>query len=169
LAIVELQSGDLKRELNDGDKRLGNLEDAREKDERQRGEQIKACTDKVAMFERQIIDFAHELKEIRGDLKRATDMTQEIHAMELRLDERRIAAEENKRGPQGIPGPKGPKGDTGPAEKAGRDGRDAPTVKTTGWEISAPHFAVCEVLSDGSSKPLLNLRPLFEEYQRQTS
>jgi hypothetical protein len=122
LTAADQQSGELKLGMADGGKRLDDLEATywgqRDSDERQRNEQTKDLTEKVTMCEGQVADVAEELKEVKRDLARATDTTYQIHQMEMRLDERRIAADENKRGPQGPPGPKGPKGDPGPAGKA---------------------------------------------------
>jgi hypothetical protein len=171
LTAVEQQAGDLKRELGDGHKRLGDLESAywgqRESDQRQRNEQTKDVTDKLAAFERQAVDVSYELKEVRRDLGRATDLTYQIHQVEMRLDERRIAADEAKRGERGLPGPPGPKGDSGLAGVPGRDGQDGGLASIKKWEINPPEFTARAILTNGERMPALQLLGLFEEYQRQ--
>jgi hypothetical protein len=68
--------------------------------------------------------------------------------MEIRPDERRIAAEESKRGPQRLQGTKGEKGDRGLTGKNGKDGRDAPTIKTKKWDINVAAFIAREIFRD---------------------
>jgi hypothetical protein len=98
---------------------------------------------------------------VRRDLARATDTAQQIHEMEMRLDERRIREQENKRGPKGVMGTRGPQGERGPAGRDGRDGHTA-VLKTKRWEINTEEFLAREVLSDGSRMPALNFRPILE-------
>jgi hypothetical protein len=171
LTAVEQQAGDLKRELGDGHKRLGDLESAywgqRKSDQRQRNEQTKDVTDKLAAFERQAVDVSYELKEVRRDLARATDLTYQIHQAEMRLDERRIAADDAKRGERGLPGPPGPKGDRGLAGLPGTHGQDGGLVSIKKWEVNPPEFTARAILTNGERMPALQLRGLFEEYQRQ--
>jgi hypothetical protein len=99
-------------------------------------------TDKLKAFERHADDVSSELKEVRHDLPRATDTAQQIHQMEMRLDERRIREHENKRGPKGVMGPRGPQGERGLVGLPGKGGKDGAVVTIKKWEnprrISGP-------------------------------
>jgi hypothetical protein len=175
LTACERNVGDIKRELADGvTKRIDELEITywghRETDKHHRAEQTKQMTEKLTVFERHVDDVSHELKEVRGDLARATDTAHQIHLTEMRLDERRIAADEAKRGRKGEVGPRGPKGERGLVGlpgKDGKDGKDGGLVSIKKWEINAPQFTARAILTNGERTPALPLRGLFEEYQRQ--
>jgi hypothetical protein len=172
LTAFERNVGDIKREFADGvTKRIDDLETTywghRETDKHHHTEQTKAITDKLTAFTRQVDDVSYELKEVRRDLARATDTAHQIHLMESRLDERRIAADEAKRGERGLPGPPGPKGDRGLAGLPGRDGQDGGLVSIKKWAINAPEFTARAILTNGERTPALQLRSLFEEFLRQ--
>jgi hypothetical protein len=148
----------IKRQSDDTTKSISDLEGTYWS---HRETQTKQITDKLQAFERHADDVSSELKEVRGDLARATDTAHQIHQMEMRLDERRIREQENKRGPKGAMGPPGPQGERG---LAGRDGKDGHTVvlKTKKWEINVEDYLAREILSDGSRMPALNFRPVLE-------
>jgi hypothetical protein len=65
------------------------------------------------------------------------------------------------RGSRGETGPRGEKGERGPP------GADAPTIVT--WTIDRVHYRAVPTLSNGAQGPVLELRPLFEQFVEETS
>jgi hypothetical protein len=88
-----------------------------------------------------------------------------VHEIAMRLEEKAARRDEAKRGPQGLKGPKGDKGDRGAPGKNGISKVQTVTIKR--WAVNSETFTVTAELSDGTFAPLLNLRPLFEEYHSQ--
>jgi hypothetical protein len=67
------------------------------------------------------------------------------------------------RGKKGDPGPSGERGARG---ECGPAGSAAPTI--VNWEIDRQAYSATPILSNGSTGPTLNLRPLFEQFQADT-
>ena len=65
------------------------------------------------------------------------------------------------RGSRGETGPRGEKGDRGPP------GADVPTIVS--WTIDRAHYRAVPTLSNGTQGPVLELRPLFEQFVEETS
>jgi hypothetical protein len=72
-----------------------------------------------------------------------------------------LRARQGQRGVRGDRGPQGPRGFTGPP------GLSAPQL--TGFEIDAAKYTVALKWSDGTRGPVLDLRPLFQQFQRETA
>jgi hypothetical protein len=66
-----------------------------------------------------------------------------------------------------LRGEKGDKGDRGAPGRNGISKTLKQTVKIERWDTDRASFTVRGFLSDGSETPILDLRPLFEEYQAQ--
>ncbi len=66
------------------------------------------------------------------------------------------------RGSKGEKGPPGPQGETG---SPGPQGEPGPGI--TGWQIDRQRFLAVPVLRGSHFGPPIELRPLFEEYDRQ--
>jgi hypothetical protein len=64
-------------------------------------------------------------------------------------------------GPKGEPGERGERGPDGPA------GAPAMTIKH--WMVDRDNYVATPVLSDGSKGPVLELRGLFEQFNRETN
>jgi hypothetical protein len=64
-------------------------------------------------------------------------------------------------GRAGKPGPKGERGERGLPSQAG--------PKILGWQIDPERFQAKAAMSDGSEGPVLELRPLFEQYHMESS
>ena len=68
--------------------------------------------------------------------------------------------------PRGKAGDRGPPGSRGTKGEKGAKG-DAPEI--VGWHLERETYRAFPVLADGKMGPELNLRPLFEQYQQETS
>jgi hypothetical protein len=66
-----------------------------------------------------------------------------------------------------TPGPPGRQGLVGPRGARGARGEAAPTI--VGWRIDPERYVAFSLMSDGRPGPLLQLRPLFEQFQKETS
>jgi hypothetical protein len=64
-------------------------------------------------------------------------------------------------GRAGKPGPKGERGERGLPSQAG--------PKILGWQIDPERYQAKAVMSDGGEGPVLELRPLFEQYHMESS
>jgi hypothetical protein len=64
-------------------------------------------------------------------------------------------------GPRGLQGPRGPRGERGHRGEAG------PSI--IGWALDRERFIALPLMSDGRPGPGLELRGLFEQYQRETN
>jgi hypothetical protein len=62
---------------------------------------------------------------------------------------------------QGKVGAKGPRGEIGP--------RGEPGVSLRGWKLDQESYTAVPILSDGREGPLLQLRPLFEQFFAETN
>jgi hypothetical protein len=71
-----------------------------------------------------------------------------------------LIAAEGARGEKGSPGPRGPQGAKG--EKGD------PGFTIVDWEIDRPNYQAIPVMSDGTEGPPLELRGLFEQFNRET-
>jgi Collagen triple helix repeat (20 copies) len=84
-----------------------------------------------------------------------------------------------RQGKSGIAGPRGPQGDQGergerglPGERGmpgerGPRGEDGPRLK--GWNIDKKGYRAIPLMGDGSIGPAIELRPLFKQFQDETS
>jgi len=80
-----------------------------------------------------------------------------------------LIASAGRPGKPGIKGERGEKGDAG--SKGERGERGLPGHAAAGfanWDIDPMHYTICAVMSDGSKTEPLRLRPLFEQYNRET-
>jgi len=70
----------------------------------------------------------------------------------------RLLALRGKVGEKGASGPRGHKGDRGPSG-----------VKLHSWQIDRERYRASPLMEDGTVGPMLELRPLFEQFQIETS
>ena len=74
------------------------------------------------------------------------------------------------KGERGKQGPQGPRGETGPQGPPGEMGaRGAPGLGVVRWEVDREQFLATPIMTSGQPGPSIQLRELFEEFQRQTS
>jgi hypothetical protein len=66
-------------------------------------------------------------------------------------------------------GPKGDKGETGPRGHRGDRGAAGHPVTISSWLVDPERYKASPRLSNGQVGPMLDLRPLFELFQKQTS
>jgi hypothetical protein len=97
------------------------------------------------------------------DVERRSSLEAQFHDLEIRLDARMLARDEEKRGPCGERGPAGPQGDRG---AKGEPGRDA--AKIAGWELDAENYLAHPVMSDGTRGAALDLRPMLQQFLTDT-
>jgi hypothetical protein len=121
----------------------------------------------LATRDREISALRKHIAELEHEIARKSEVDQQIDEIVRRLDARQFARDEAKRGPQGLKGPKGDKGDRGAPGRNGISKVTKQIVKIERFDIDPANFAVRGFLSDGSQTPVLDLRPLFEEYQAQ--
>ena len=69
-------------------------------------------------------------------------------------------------GKRGVTGLKGERGERGAKGDPGERGQAAPAILS--WQLDCEHYIAMPLLSDGTEGPLLNLRPLFEQYHGET-
>jgi hypothetical protein len=62
------------------------------------------------------------------------------------------------KGDKGERGPHGDKGDRGPSGE-----------KIDSWQVDRERYRASPLMSDGTVGPMLELRPLFEQYQIESS
>jgi Collagen triple helix repeat (20 copies) len=71
-----------------------------------------------------------------------------------------------KRGEQGQPGAKGAKGERGDRGDRGEPGRDGKAAREiVAFREDRDTYTITLIYNDGSDGPVINLRPLFEQYQ----
>jgi hypothetical protein len=58
-------------------------------------------------------------------------------------------------------------GQRGVRGERGERGRDAPVIR--GWELDRSRYTAAPIMSDGTKGPTLELRPLFEQFQSETT
>jgi hypothetical protein len=58
-------------------------------------------------------------------------------------------------------------GSRGVRGERGERGRDAPVIR--GWELDRSRYTAAPIMSDGTKGPVLELRPLFEQFQSETT
>jgi hypothetical protein len=75
-----------------------------------------------------------------------------------------MIARQGQRGVAGEKGERGPKGDAG---APGAPGADAPTLRS--WKVDRKRFVAVPIMSDGKPGAELELRPLFEQFNIETS
>jgi len=121
----------------------------------------------LAQRDGEILSLKKHIAELECELRQKTAVDEQVHEIAMRFEEKAARRDEQKRGPQGLQGPKGAKGDRGAPGKNGTTEVIKQTVKIERWGIDRASFSVRGVLSDGSETPVLDLRPLFEEYQAQ--
>jgi hypothetical protein len=66
-----------------------------------------------------------------------------------------LLVKQGKQGPPGDAGPRGERGDRAP--------------RLTGWTIDRARYLATPTLSDGTQGPALELRELFQQFQRETT
>jgi len=77
-----------------------------------------------------------------------------------------------RQGQRGIVGPRGEAGERGEPGKLGDKGErgisgiSAPVIVS--WKVDKENFSVTPVMSDGSHGKMLDLRPLFHQFQKET-
>jgi hypothetical protein len=119
----------------------------------------------LAQRDHEIVTLKKHIAELEHKLEQKTAVDEQVHEIAARLEEKAARRDEAKRGPPGLKGPKGDKGDRG---APGRNGiSKVQTVTIKNWAVDSKTFTVTAELSDGTFAPLLNLRPLFEEYHVQ--
>jgi hypothetical protein len=65
---------------------------------------------------------------------------------------------------------KGPQGQTGKAGPMGPKGdKGEPEPRLHSWEVDAPSYSAIGVFTDGSVLPPIELRPMFAQFQRETT
>ena len=69
-----------------------------------------------------------------------------------------LLAPRGKAGEKGASGPRGPKGDPGPSG-----------AKIHSWQLDRERYRVSPLMEDATVGPMLEMRPLFEQYQIETS
>jgi hypothetical protein len=125
------------------------------------------CAAELAQRDDEIRTLKKHIADLEQKLQQKSAVDEQVHEIAMRLEEKAARRDEAKRGPQGLKGPKGDKGDRGVPGKNGISETIKQTVKIERWIIDRASFTVRGVLSDGSETPVLDLRPLFEEYQAQ--
>jgi hypothetical protein len=68
-----------------------------------------------------------------------------------------LLAARGAKGERGERGPRGDKGDRGPSGE-----------KIDNWQLDRERYRASPLMSDGTVGPMLELRPLFEQYQIET-
>jgi polyhydroxyalkanoate synthesis regulator phasin len=121
----------------------------------------------LAQRDGEIRTLKQHIADLENKLQQKTAVDQQVHEIAMRLEEKAARRDEAKRGPQGVKGPKGDKGDKGAPGKNGISKTLKQTIRIERWDIDRASFTVRGFLSDGSETPVLDLRPLFEEYQAQ--
>jgi hypothetical protein len=121
----------------------------------------------LAQRDHEIVTLKKHIADLEQKLQQKTAVDEQVHEIAMRLEEKAARRDEAKRGPQGLRGPKGDKGDKGAPGRNGISKTLKQTIKIERWSIDRASFSVRGVLNDGSEMPVLDLRPLFEEYQAQ--
>jgi hypothetical protein len=67
----------------------------------------------------------------------------------------------------GRPGRKGETGERGIRGERGEKGEPGPSIVS--WQIDRERYRASPLMSDGTVGPMLELRPLFEQFQLETS
>ena len=123
----------------------------------------------LAQRDGEIRTLKQHIADLEHKLQQKTAVDQQVHEIAMRLEEKAAGRDEAKRGPPGLKGDKGEKGDRGERGKSGITQIRKQTVGIKRWHVDRQAFTVSAELEDGSAMPVLNLRPLFESYQEQTS
>jgi hypothetical protein len=100
-------------------------------------------------------------------LEQQGSAAQLVHEIETRLEEKAARRDAAKRGPRGPKGDQGRRGETGARGAQGPPGKDAQPSKVH-WHIDATRYVVTPFV-DGFSLGELDLRPLFVQFQNETS
>jgi hypothetical protein len=122
-------------------------------------------TTELAQRDDEIRTLKKHIGDLENQLAQKSAVDQQVHEIAARLEEKTARRDEAKRGPQGLKGPRGEKGERGAPGKNGISKAQTVTIKN--WAVNTETFTVTAELSDGTFAPLLNLRVLFEEYNRQ--
>jgi hypothetical protein len=100
------------------------------------------------------------------DVERRSSLEAQFHELEVRLDARQLARDEEKRGPPGRRGERGERGPQGERGPKGEPGRDA--AKIAGWEVDDKNYLVHPVMSDGTRGAALDFKPLLTQFLADT-
>jgi hypothetical protein len=96
------------------------------------------------------------------DVDRRSSLEAQFHDLEIRLDARQLARDEEKRGPPGRRGERGERGLQGERGAKGEPGRDA--AKIAGWEVDNENYRAHPVMSDGTRGAALHLAPMLQQF-----
>jgi hypothetical protein len=103
----------------------------------------------------------------------ARELERQISALEVKLAELRGAlnqVNERERGPAGARGERGvrgPPGQPGPKGDAGLSAMPTPVIKR--WIVDRARYRAVPVLSNNTCGAAIELRGLFEEFNKQTA
>jgi hypothetical protein len=121
-----------------------------------------------------LVDISDTLKREREELdEESTHLEKQINALQLQLAEIKgqvaqlAANERGPRGERGERGLKGPPGRRGPKGDAGLSAMPTPTIKR--WVVDRARYRATPVLSNNTCGPSIELRGLFEEFNKQTA
>jgi hypothetical protein len=115
-----------------------------------------AAIDKLEARSNEVQDLVNEqLSKLQAEI---ASLRGQIEGINTR--ERGPQGPQGERGVQGRRGPKGDRGDSGLSPRV-------PTLRT--WFIEREKFRATPVMSDGSHGPAIELRSLFEEYNKATA
>ena len=109
---------------------------------------------------------ANAIERRLDDVERRSSLEAQFHELEVRLDARQLALDEEKRGPPGRRGERGPAGPQGDRGAKGEPGRDA--GKIAGWEVDAKNYLAHPVMNDRSCGAPLDLKPLLTQFLADT-
>jgi hypothetical protein len=116
----------------------------------------------LAEEQKKIADFEGRL----DDVERRSSLEAQFRELEVRLDARQLARDEEKRGPPGRRGECGERGPQGERGAKGEPGRDA--AKIAGWKIDTENYLAHPVMSDGTRGAALDFKPLLTQFQADT-
>jgi hypothetical protein len=68
---------------------------------------------------------------------------------------------------QGRPGSKGETGERGTCGERGEKGAPGPSIAS--WQVDRERYRASPLMSNGTVGPMLELRPLFEQFLSETS
>jgi hypothetical protein len=107
----------------------------------------------------------HFENKLAGLVNTVEALQNENKSLRLILENLRIT----QRGERGIDGDRGPPGRDGAQGPPGPKGsRGQRGFETTGWLINEAEYCITPLFYDNSQGPTLNLRGLFEQFQRDT-
>jgi hypothetical protein len=130
--------------------------------EKEREFLIEILAQLLAAEQRRINDFERRL----NDVERHSSFEAQFRELEVRLDARQLARDEEKRGPPGRRGERGERGLQGERGAKGDPGRDA--AKIAGWKVDTENYLAHPVMSDGTCGAALHLAPMLQQFLTDT-